>query len=81
MGRGADVTEKEWQKRRRAIIDSRAGCECPNVDDRGKLVPARDRCSREVVRCNGVLRVRYDAIDKLGPKPEVTAVLPGGGTK
>ena len=63
------LTVRQWQKKRRAIIDSREGCDCPNVID-GRLVPADMRCNKKWVRCNGVIRVRHAALEALGPKPE-----------
>lgn len=60
-----DVTSLlDWQKRRRAILKSREGCECPNEID-GKLVPAGDRCSKTWIRCNGVLRAQRPKLDAL----------------
>lgn len=64
-----DKTVAQWQKQRRAIIDSREGCDCPNEID-GRLVPKSDRCNTKWIRCNGVLRVQYPKLEALGPKPE-----------
>jgi len=63
------VTEKEWKKKHREILDSREGCECPNVDNNGVLLTADERCNKMWVRCNGVLRVRKPKLDALGPQP------------
>lgn len=73
------MTEKEWQKKRRAILDSREGCECPNVDSGGVLLAADERCNKQWVRCNGVLRVRQPKLEALGPKPAgLTKSVEGG---
>lgn len=71
---------QEWQRARRAIIDSREGCDCPNVIG-SKLVPANERCNKTWIRCNGALRVQYAALEKLGPKPEAVLLPSEGGSK
>lgn len=72
-----------WQKERRSIIDSREGCECPNVDSGGVLLTRDERCDKKWVRCNGVLRRREEKLAALGPKPadQFTRAADGNASK
>lgn len=56
----------QWKTERSAIIASREGCECPNVDSAGLVLKRNERCSITWVRCSGVLRRRHVKLEQLG---------------
>lgn len=53
---------------RKALWESREGCTCKVVVD-GKAVPREDRCSTEVIRCNGRANAWRKALSDNGLKP------------
>jgi hypothetical protein len=58
---------REEKALRKSLWESGEGCTCKLVVD-GKFVPAEDRCSPKVIRCNGRANMWQDNLKEHGLK-------------
>jgi hypothetical protein len=73
-------TKKEERALRKALWECAKGCTCEVVVD-GKFVPKEDRCSKDVMRCNGRHNAWLDALKENGLKhPLDIGATEKGGT-